>query len=129
MKILTEAVHLEDDLLPLVAKATLGDRIERALQDHASPFSAMMDRARSEYLAAVSALIFSDLHTTAGIEDAKANQADARRYQDLCRWIADALEEAGAADDALNASAEDDPDIQQLKDDLNGQRSKPAPDA
>ena len=129
MKILQEAVHLEDDLLPLVAQATLGDNIERALRDPASPFSAMMDRARSAYLAAVSALIDSDLHTPDGIELARGNQAEARRYQDLCRWIADALEAAGVADDALNANSEDDPEIQQLKDDLNGTRSRPAPDA
>lgn len=123
-----EAVHHEDDLRSLITMATLGDAIERAIAQPTSPFSAMLIKAREEFLAAHQSLLDCDLNTTAGIEQARSLQADARRYQDLCRWITDAWDDREQADETLNGG-EEEAAVEELKDLADGNRAKPAPDA
>ncbi len=123
-----EAAHIESDLPSLIAAAELGDRIERHLLDPKDPFSLMLDRARDEFIAATQALLDVDLHTSDGVEQARSLQATAKRYRDMCAWITDALEERAAAVEELDGE-EEEPAVEQLKDMLNGNRSKPAPDA
>lgn len=130
MKIYTteEAAHIESDLPALIAAVELGHRIERHLLDPKDPFAMMLDRARDEFLSATQALLDADLTTTGGIEQARSLQAQALRYRDMCSWITDALENREAAVEALDGEVED-PAVEQLKDQLNGNRGKPAPDA
>lgn len=123
-----EAAHIESDLPALIAAAELGDRIEKHLTDPKSPFSMMLDRARDEFIAATQALLDADLTTIDGIEQARSLQAKAQRYRDMCAWITDALEAREAAAEAID-DEEEDPAVEELKDQLNGNRSKPAPDA
>ncbi|MEN6302261.1 MAG: hypothetical protein ABFD96_06010 [Armatimonadia bacterium] len=123
-----EAAHIDSDLPALIAAAELGDRIERHLRDPKSPFSMMLDRAREEFIAATSALLDADLTTVEGIELARSQQAKALRYKDMCAWITDALEAREAAAEAID-DEEEDPAVEQLKDQLYGNRSKPASDA
>jgi hypothetical protein len=130
MKILIEAesVHHEDEIGPLIVAATIGDNIERALRDQTSPFAAMMFKARKEFLAAQLSLLEADLHTTAGIEQARSLQAQAKRYADLCRWITDAWDDRERALDDIDG-AEEEPAVEELKDMHDASRAKPAPDA
>lgn len=123
-----EAAHIESDLPALIAAAELGDRIERHLSNPKDPFSMMLDRARQEFIAATHALLDADLTTVEGIEQARSLQAKALRYKDMCAWITDALEAREAAVEALDGE-EEDAAVEQLKDLINGNRSKPAPDA
>ena len=123
-----EAAHIESDLPALIAAAELGDRIERHLLDPKSPFSMMLDRARDEFVTATQALLNADLTTVEGIEQARSLQANALRYRDMCAWITDALEEREAAVEAIDGEQEE-PAVEELKDMLNGNRSKPASDA
>ena len=123
-----EAAHIESDLPALIAAAELGDRIERHLLDAKDPFTMMLDRARDEFIAATQALLDVDLHTSDGIEQALSLQAKANRYRDMCAWITDALEERAAAVEAID-SEEEELAVEELKDMMNGHRSKPAPDA
>lgn len=123
-----EAAHIESDLPALIAAAELGDRIERHLLNPKDPFSMMLDRARDEFIAANHALLEADLTTVEGIEQARSLQATALRYKNMCAWITDALEAREAAAEALDGE-EEDAAVEQLKDQLNGNRSKPAPDA
>lgn len=123
-----EAAHIESDLPALIAAAELGDRIERHLLNPKDPFSMMLDRAREEFMAATQALLDADLTTVEGIEQARSLQAKALRYRDMCAWITDALEAREAAVEALDGD-EEDPAVEELKDMLNGNRSKPASDA
>ena len=123
-----EAAHIESDLPALIAAAVLGDRIEKYLTDPKSPFCMMLDRARDEFLAATEALLNADLTTVDGIEQARSLQATALRYRDMCSWISDALEARAAAVEAIDGE-EEEPAVEQLKDMLNANRSKPAPDA
>lgn len=123
-----EAAHIESDLPALIAAAELGDRIERHLLDPKDPFTMMLDRARDEFIAATHALLEADLTTGPGIEQARSLQAAAQRYRDMCAWITDALENRAAATEAIDSEVEE-PAVEQLKDQLNGNRSKPAPDA
>lgn len=123
-----EAAHIESDLPSLIAAAELGDRIERHLLDPKDPFSMMLDRARDEFIAATQALLEADLQTSSGLEQARRLQAQALRYRDMCAWITDALEEREAAAEAIDGE-EEEPAVEELKDILNGNRSKPAPDA
>lgn len=124
-----EAAHLERDLAALIAAAELGDRIEKRLLDPKDPFAMLLDRARSDFMVAVQILINADLESNDGIFEARRAQAQAVRYRDMCQWITDALEEAGGAVEAMAAEADEDPAVEQLKDQLNGNRAKPAPDA
>jgi hypothetical protein len=126
--VVEEAAHIESDLPALIAAAELGDRIERHLLDPKDPFSMMLDRARDEFLAATQALLDADLTTVEGIEQARSLQAKALRYRDMCAWITDALENREAAAEALDGE-EEDAAVEELKDKLNGNRSKPASDA
>lgn len=123
-----EAAHIDSDLPALIAAAELGDKIERLLLDSKSPFSMMLDRARDEFLAATQALLVADLTTVEGIEQARSLQAIALRYRDMCSWITNALEERAAAVEEMDGEVED-AAVEQLKDQINGNRSKPAPDA
>ena len=123
-----EAAHIESDLPALIAAAELGDRIERHLLDPKDPFTLMLDRARDEFMAATQALLDADLTTVEGIEQARSLQAKALRYRDMCAWITDALENREAAAEAINGE-EEDAAVEQLKDMLHGNRSKPASDA
>lgn len=123
-----EAAHIESDLQSLIAAAELGDRIERHLTNPKDPFTMFLDRAREEFIAASSALLDADLNTISGIEQAKSLQARALRYRDMCAWISDALEAREAAVEAIN-DEEEDAAVEQLKDMMNGNRAKPAPDA
>ena len=123
-----EAAHIESDLPALIAAAELGDRIEKHLLDPQDPFSMMLDRAREEFIAATHALLGADLTTVEGIEQARSLQATALRYRDMCAWITDALEAREAAAEAIDDEVEE-PAVEQLKDQINGNRSKPAPDA
>lgn len=123
-----EADHRDDMIPAITAMAVLGDNIERALTTPTSPFSAMMERARAEFIAAQTALLHVDLHTKEGMEQARSLQADARRYRDLCAWIVDAFDNREAAEEAL-VSEEDEDAVEELKDTLYGTaRAKPAPD-
>jgi hypothetical protein len=126
--VVEEAAHIESDIPALIAAAELGDRIERHLLDPKDPFSMMLDRARDEFLAANQALLDADLTTVEGIEQARSLQAKALRYRDMCAWITDALENREAAAEALDGE-EEDAAVEELKDMLNGNRSKPASDA
>lgn len=123
-----EAAHIESDLPALIAAAELGDRIERHLRDPKDPLSMFLDRARDEFIAATHALLDADLTTVEGIELARSQQATALRYRDMCKWITDALEAREAAAEAIDGE-EEDAAVEELKDQLNGNRSKPAPDA
>jgi hypothetical protein len=123
-----EAAHLERDLHSLIAAAELGDRIERHLLDAKDPFSLFLAKARNEFMAAVQHLLDVDLHTDDGVAEARRQQAIATRYRDMCIWITDALEARAAAVEALEADGEDEA-VEQLKDQMNVNRAKPAPDA
>lgn len=123
-----EAAHIESDLPALIAAAELGDRIERHLLDSKNPFTLMLDRARDEFIAATQALLDADLTTVEGIEQARSLQAKALRYRDMCAWITDALEAREAAAEAID-DEEEDAAVEELKDMLNANRSKPASDA
>ena len=83
----------------------------------------MMSRAQQEYVSAVRALVYET-----ELPRIQSLQAQARRYEDLCVWINDAMEAAGVADDDL-ASETGDEAIEQLKDMQYGNRDKPADDA
>lgn len=124
----SEAAHLESDLQSLIAAAELGDRIERHLLNAKDPFSLFLAKARTEFMSAAQLLLDVDLHTEDGVAEARRQQAIATRYRDMCVWITDALEQAGAAVEALEADGEDEA-VEQLKDQLNVNRAKPAPDA
>lgn len=126
--VVEEAAHIESDLPALIAAAELGDRIERHLLDPKDPFSMMLDRARDDFIAATQALLDADLTTIDGIEQARSLQAKALRYRDMCAWITDALENREAAVEALDGE-EEDAAVEELKDMINVNRSKPAPDA
>jgi hypothetical protein len=123
-----EAAHIESDLPSLIAAAELGDRIERHLLDPKDPFTMFLDRARGEFIAATQALLDVDLSTGDGVEQARSLQAKAKRYADMCSWITDAMEERESAVTAIDGD-EEDAAVEQLKDMLNGNRSKPASDA
>lgn len=124
-----DQAHLESDLLPLIAAVELGDAIERHLIDANSPLSAMLDRARDEFMAATHDLIDADLITPEGIAKARILQATVQRYRDMCRWITDALEARNTAADQLD-DEEEDVAVEELKDMLYGNaRAKPAHDA
>ena len=97
---LIASAHTEDDIEPLIAKAELGDNIERHLLDVHSPLSHLLDRARDEFLKATSDLLGADLTTRDGIQMARSHQATALRYRDMCRWIDDAFEQREAAAEA-----------------------------
>lgn len=114
--------------LNLMMALAMGDRLERASTDKANPFSVMIDRSRAEYVQATRDLIFADLHTPDGIAKAIRLQAEARRYENLCIWVADIMEAASQAEDDLTEEIDGD-EIQKLKDQMNGNGSKPAPDA
>lgn len=125
-----DLAHMDGEEEALLQRALLGDHLERALNDPTSPFSAMMAKARDEYIAAVRALIQADLHSPDGLTDARRVQAHALRYQDLCRWISNAMDEAGRADEALaDVDGTEEPAIQELMEQRHGKRGKPAFDA
>lgn len=130
---IVQADHVESDVGDIAAAIVLGDNIERALLDRGSPFSMMMEKAREEFIAAILSLADPnqcDLNTEAGIRLARSQQANAQRYRDMCRFIAEALSDAGEADEtAERAEEEGDDAVQQLKEQMNGKRAQPAPDA
>jgi len=130
MKIYKEvpATHDQGDMPEILAAAELGMRIEKHLLDRTDPFTMFLDRARDQFMAAATALLDVDLNTTDGIEQARRLQAEARRYSEMCSWITDALEEREAAIEAID-SEEEEAAVEELKDMINGNRSKPAPDA
>lgn len=123
-----EAIPHEDDISDLIATVALGDAMERAVQEPTSPFGAMIIKARESFVDAQKALLETDLNTTAGIEQARSLQAEARRYMDLCRWITDAWDDRDQASEALD-SGEEEAAVLELMEAQNGQRAKPAPDA
>jgi hypothetical protein len=128
--VMTEAAHVEDDIEGLIAAATLGDNLERALTDPTSPMAAMLDRARDLFLLNITLFLDADLHTTDGLELARSQQAEARRYRDMCRWIGDSLEKREEAQDNLADLDVEETISDEMKDAYNGQRAKPAhPDA
>lgn len=124
--VMTAAAHVEGDTESLIAMAVLGDNIERALLDRTNPFCMLLDQARDAFLANTILFLDADLHTTAGIELARSQQAEARRYRDMCRWIDDALQKRAeahmTAEDEMEDFVTDD-----LKEQLYGSRAKPAP--
>lgn len=122
------ATHDQGDMPEILAAAELGMRIEKHLLDPKDPFTMFLDRSRDEFIAAATALIDVDLSTRDGIDQARRLQAEARRYRDLCSWITDALEEREAAIEAIDGE-EEEAAVEELKDMINGNRSKPAPDA
>ena len=123
-----EAAHIESDLPALIAAAELGDRIERHLLNAKDPFSLFLAKARTEFMSAAQLLLDVDLHTEDGVAEARRQQAIATRSRDMCIWITDALEDRAAAVEALEADGEDEA-VEQLKDQMNVNRAKPAPDA
>lgn len=125
--ILTEVADLPGDLPGLVAASVLGDRIERSLTTPNDPFKAMMLQAREAFIANQLVLLDADLTSAAGIERARCAQAEAKRYVDMVHWISEALEASGAAEEQMIAE-EEDPGVEELKDQLYGSRAKPAPD-
>ncbi len=122
------ATHDQGDMPEILAAAELGMRIERHLLDSKDPFTMFLDRARDQFINAAHALLDADLHTRDGIEQAKRLQAEALRYKDMCSWITDALEEREAAVEAIDGE-EEEAAVEELKDMIYGNRSKPAPDA
>lgn len=119
--------HLPEELDRLII---IGNRMVRDLDDRTSPFAQMMTRAQGEYVLAARALIDVDLMTGAGIAEARRLQAQARRYQDLCVWISNCLEEAGQAEDEdAEFDEHDEPAIEEMKEMMHGRRDKPATDA
>jgi regulator of protease activity HflC (stomatin/prohibitin superfamily) len=126
--LIQDNIALSEEEREFIIAATLGDNIERACTDQTSPLAHLLARSRGEYSAAVLALIDTDLHDAKGISEATRLQAQARRYQDMCHWINDALEAAGQADEIL-ADDVDGEAVEQLKEQMNGKRDKPAPDA
>ncbi len=124
---IVEAVHVEDDLQALATAVVLGDNIERALLDRHSPFAMMMDRARDEFAAAIALLIDADLNTPDGVSLARSQQADVRRYRDMCRWIDDALSDRTEAETAGIAADDDEAVPDNVRELHYGERAKPAP--
>lgn len=126
---MAELPHDQRYLSELATIATLGNNILKALNDRTSPFSMMLAKARDEFLVAHSKLLDADLTTESGIEQAKGLQRDAVYYATLCRYIAEAREAAGIADQQL-MDAEEEAAIEELKDMQYGERrAKPAIDA
>jgi hypothetical protein len=121
------AAHDQGDLGEILAAAELGMRIEQHLLDPRNPFSMFLDRAREEFIAATLSLLDADLATSAGIEQARSLQAKAQRYQTMCAWISDAMEERESAVQAIDGEEEEEA-VEQLKDQIYGIRAKPAPD-
>jgi hypothetical protein len=122
------ATHDQGDMPEILAAAELGMRIEKHLLDSKDPFTMFLDRARDQFISAATGLLDADLVTNEGIEQARRLQADAIRYRDMCSWITDALEEREAAIEAIDGE-EEEAAVEELKDMINGNRSKPAPDA
>ena len=122
------ATHDQGDMPEILAAAELGMRIEKHLLDPRDPFTMFLDRARDEFLTAVHQLLAADLVTPSGIEQARCLQATAQRYRDMCSWITDALEEREQAIEAIDGE-EEEAAVEELKDMINGKRSKPASDA
>jgi hypothetical protein len=122
------ATHDQGDMPEILAAAELGMRIEKHLLDSKDPFTMFLDRARDQFISAATGLLDADLVTNEGIEQARRLQADAKRYSDMCAWISDALEEREAAIEAIDGE-EEEAAVEELKDMINGTRSKPAPDA
>ncbi len=122
------ATHDQGDMPEILAAAELGMRIERHLLDPKDPFTLFLDRSREQFIAAAMALLDADLITGDGIEQARRLQAEAQRYRDMCSWITDALEERESAIEAIDGE-EEEAAVEELKDMINGNRSKPAPDA
>lgn len=125
------AEHVPDDIAPLTAQVALGDNIMQMLRTKQSnPLVELLDRAQGEYIDALGEILHADLVTADGISKARIMQAKALRYFDLVRWIADALEAAGAAEEvlALEDGGELSDEIQEAINDQSG-RKRPAPDA
>lgn len=122
------ATHDQGDMPEILAAAELGMRIEKHLLDPQDPFTMMLDRAREQFISAAMGLLDADLITSEGIEQARRLQAEATRYRDMCSWITDALEEREAAVEAIDGE-EEEAAVEELKDMIYGNRSKPAPDA
>lgn len=122
------ATHDQGDMPEILAAAELGMRIEKHLLDPKDPFTMFLDRSREQFIAAATALLDADLVTREGIEQARRLQAEANRYRDMCSWITDALEEREAAIEQIDGE-EEEAAVEQLKDMIHGNRSKPAPDA
>ena len=124
----------EDEVLDLLSSVVLGENIDRALLDSASPFSMLLDKAREEFLVATQSLIDPkkvDLFSPEGIKQARSLQAEAARYIDLCRWVMKTIAEGEEATEQSKSSGllgEGEDAIDQLMDELNG-RATPAPDA
>lgn len=127
---IVEPVHVEDDAVALIANVTLGDNIERALLDHRSPFAMMMERAREAFLHNVTLLIDADLNTTEGVALARIQQAEVRRYKEMCQWIDQSLQTRAEAQDERADSEDEEAIPQEVKELHYGDRAKPAhPDA
>lgn len=97
----SEEYLLPEEQQDLLLDITVRDEIERALDTKSTPFAEMIGRAKIEFVDAVQSLINADLYSRAGIETAKAAQANIKRYLDLIKWIREAISVGEAAEDQI----------------------------
>lgn len=103
---MTETYLSDDELTPeelyrYLQNERVADSIRRELQNPTSPFAEMIGRARVEFIDALDRLIGADLYQDTGITAARKAQNDAKRFLDIQRWIAEAINTGEAASSNL----------------------------
>lgn len=84
-----------------------------------TPFGLVIRRAEAAAVQAVKGLVECDLFTRAGIEKARALQAEARRYRDIAIWLDQELQGVTAEAEELKTPEEQE-DLRQANDDFYG---------
>lgn len=99
-----------------------GNLIVREIRQSDGALNLLLRKSQEEALESAKFLLSEhlDLYTTDGVKTAQQKWAEFRRFADMARWLGEAVEEAGAAADALQQEADNDDD-EQLRREMSGE--------